>query len=71
LTAEIADDGTGRARDADDGGEHGSGLAGMAERAREAGAELTAGEGPGGKGFRILVRVPASRSSAPDALQGV
>ena len=65
VTAEVADDGTGPAWDAglDSGGggsgEHGSGLTGLTERARRVGAEISAGEGRGGKGFRLLVRVPA------------
>jgi two-component system, NarL family, sensor histidine kinase DesK len=64
--AEIADDGVGPAWDTDPRpGEHhgGSGLNGLTERAREAGAEISTGEGPGGKGFRLQVRVPASRFS--------
>ncbi|HEY2686908.1 MAG TPA: histidine kinase [Streptosporangiaceae bacterium] len=44
-------------------GPPGAGLAGLAERARRAGAEISAGEGPGGKGFRLSVRVPADRAS--------
>jgi signal transduction histidine kinase len=44
-------------------GRPGAGLAGLAERARRAGAEISAGEGPGGKGFRLSVRVPADRAS--------
>jgi two-component system sensor histidine kinase DesK len=64
LIAEVADDGTGPVRSAErSAGGHGSGLAGLAERARQAGAQFTAGEGLGGGGFRILVRVPASQSS--------
>ena len=47
------------------GGEHGSGLTGLTERARALGAEINAGEGRGGKGFRLLVRVPARRFSVP------
>jgi two-component system, NarL family, sensor histidine kinase DesK len=71
VTAEVADDGVGPGLGA---GQHGtashgsgppgSGLAGLAERARNAGAEVSAGEGPGGKGFRLLVRVPADRARA-------
>jgi two-component system, NarL family, sensor histidine kinase DesK len=70
VTAEIADDGVGPGWDADrHGGEHqGSGLSGLTERARAAGAEISSGEGPGGKGFRLLVRIPATRfSSATDS----
>jgi two-component system, NarL family, sensor histidine kinase DesK len=65
VTAEVADDGTGPAWDpgSDPGparpAEHGSGLTGLTERARQAGAQISAGEGHGGKGFRLLVRVPA------------
>ena len=46
-------------------GGHGSGLTGLTERARNIGAQISAGEGRGGKGFRLLVRVPARRFSAP------
>jgi two-component system sensor histidine kinase DesK len=64
LIAEVADDGSGPARDAErSAGGRGSGLAGLAERARKAGAQFTAGEGLGGSGFRILVRVPVSPSN--------
>jgi two-component system, NarL family, sensor histidine kinase DesK len=71
VTAEVADDGVGpglEASPSDDPGRSGSvtpgsGLAGLAERARGAGAEISTGEGPGGKGFRLLVRVPAGRAS--------
>jgi two-component system sensor histidine kinase DesK len=64
LIAEVTDDGTGPVRSAERSADgHGSGLAGLAERARKAGAQFTAGEGLGGGGFRILVRVPASQSS--------
>jgi len=65
VTAEVADDGVGPAWDpGPDSGPpgpaaHGSGLTGLTERARQAGAQISAGEGPGGKGFRLLVRVPA------------
>ena len=62
ATAEVADDGVGPAWGS---GERGSGLTGLTERARELGAEISAGEGRGGKGFRLVVRVPASRFSAP------
>jgi two-component system sensor histidine kinase DesK len=71
VTAEVADDGVGPGLGADQhgtashgSGPPGSGLAGLAERARTAGAEISAGEGPGGKGFRLLVRVPAGRARA-------
>jgi two-component system sensor histidine kinase DesK len=71
VTAEVADDGVGPGLGADQhgtashgSGPPGSGLAGLAERARTAGAEISAGEGPGGKGFRLLVRVPADRARA-------
>ena len=69
VSAEIADDGVGPAWDADRGpDEHqGSGLSGLTERARAAGAEISSGEGPGGKGFRLLVRVPAARFSGATA----
>jgi signal transduction histidine kinase len=66
VTAEVADDGTGPAWDpGPDSGpagpaERGSGLTGLTERARQAGAQISAGEGHGGKGFRLLVRVPAA-----------
>jgi two-component system, NarL family, sensor histidine kinase DesK len=71
VTAEVADDGTGPAWDSgpDSGqpspGEHGSGLTGLTERARQIGAQISAGEGHTGKGFRLLVRVPADRFSGP------
>jgi two-component system sensor histidine kinase DesK len=69
AAADIADDGVGPAwQDGSGSGEpaaglsgaaeHGSGLTGLTERARLAGAQISAGEGPGGKGFRLLVRVP-------------
>jgi two-component system sensor histidine kinase DesK len=72
ATADIADDGVGSAWQAGSGsgepaaagpgiGEHGSGLTGLTERARLAGAEISAGEGPRGKGFRLMVRVPLAR----------
>jgi two-component system, NarL family, sensor histidine kinase DesK len=41
----------------------GSGLTGLTERARQVGAQISAGEGHAGKGFRLLVRVPAGRFS--------
>jgi two-component system, NarL family, sensor histidine kinase DesK len=64
VTAEVADDGVGPSWDAARGPAEldGSGLSGLTERARKAGAEISAGEGPGGKGFRLLVRVPARPS---------
>jgi two-component system, NarL family, sensor histidine kinase DesK len=67
VTAEVADDGVGPSwGGAGAPGEHdGSGLAGLTERVRKAGAEISAGEGPRGKGFRLLVRVPAGRFSEP------
>ena len=67
ASADIADDGVGPAWQAGSGepgadgpgiGEHGSGLTGLTERARLAGAQISAGEGAGGKGFRLLVRAP-------------
>jgi two-component system, NarL family, sensor histidine kinase DesK len=63
VSAEIADDGVGPGLDAEPrpGEDHGSGLSGLTERARAAGAEISSGEGPDGKGFRLLVRVPAAR----------
>jgi ABC-2 type transport system ATP-binding protein len=54
----------GRAHGSGSGGS-GSGLTGLTERARSIGAEISAGEGRGGKGFRLLVRIPARRFSAP------
>ncbi len=69
ASAEIADDGVGPAWDADPRPveQHGSGLSGLTERARAAGAEISMGEGPGGKGFRLLVRVPVARFSRATA----
>jgi two-component system sensor histidine kinase DesK len=69
VSAEIADDGVGPAWDADrrPGEPQGSGLSGLTERARAAGAEISSGEGPGGKGFRLLVRVPTTRFSSATA----
>jgi two-component system, NarL family, sensor histidine kinase DesK len=65
ASAEITDDGVGPACDADPrpGEHHGSGLSGLTERAREAGAEISTGEGPGGKGFRLQVRIPVGQFS--------
>jgi two-component system sensor histidine kinase DesK len=61
VTAEVADDGVGPTWDPDRGpGALGSGLAGLTERASNAGGEISAGKGPAGKGFRLLVRVPPS-----------
>jgi two-component system, NarL family, sensor histidine kinase DesK len=71
VTAEVADDGVGPAWDPDPDsgqpspGERGSGLTGLTERARQTGAQISAGEGHAGKGFRLLVRVPAGRFSGP------
>jgi two-component system, NarL family, sensor histidine kinase DesK len=71
VTAEVADDGVGPAWDSvpDSGppgpGGHGSGLTGLTERAGQFGAQISAGEGHAGKGFRLLVRVPAGRFSGP------
>jgi two-component system, NarL family, sensor histidine kinase DesK len=69
ASAEITDDGVGPAWDTDPrpGEHHGSGLSGLTERAREAGAEISTGEGPGGKGFRLQIRVPAARLRSPAA----
>jgi two-component system, NarL family, sensor histidine kinase DesK len=71
ASAEIADDGVGPGLNADPrpGEQHGSGLSGLTERARAAGAELSSGEGPNGKGFRLLVRAPVTRlrSAATDS----
>jgi two-component system, NarL family, sensor histidine kinase DesK len=69
VSAEVADDGVGPAWDAAPrpGENAGSGLSGLTERARTAGAEISTGEGPGGKGFRLQVRVPADRFSGPAA----
>ncbi len=68
ASAEIADDGVGPGLDAEPGSaeDHGSGLSGLTERARAAGAEISSGEGPSGKGFRLLVRAPVTglRSAA-------
>jgi two-component system, NarL family, sensor histidine kinase DesK len=71
ASAEVADDGVGPGWEpgqrgpagpgpgpAD--GAHGSGLSGLTERARDAGAEISAGEGRDGKGFRLLVQIPAA-----------
>jgi two-component system, NarL family, sensor histidine kinase DesK len=74
AAAGITDDGVGPAWPTESGsgepaaglpgtGEHGSGLTGLTERARLAGAQISAGEGSGGKGFRLLVRVPPTRLS--------
>jgi two-component system sensor histidine kinase DesK len=67
VTAEVADDGVGpswdRARGP--GEQEGSGLSGLTERARNAGAEVSMGEGHGGKGFRLVVRVPAPPGARP------
>jgi two-component system, NarL family, sensor histidine kinase DesK len=61
ASAEIADDGVGPAWASPAGlGERGSGLTGLTERARGAGAQITAGEGRGGKGFCLRVRAPAA-----------
>jgi two-component system, NarL family, sensor histidine kinase DesK len=69
ASAEIADDGVGPAWDAARPGEQqGSGLSGLTERARAAGAEISSGEGPRGKGFRLLVRVPAARFGGAAAI---
>jgi two-component system, NarL family, sensor histidine kinase DesK len=67
ASAEVADDGVGPPWDAgrSPGNRGGSGLSGLTERARSAGGEISAGEGPGGKGFRLLVRVPGGRFSEP------
>jgi two-component system, NarL family, sensor histidine kinase DesK len=60
ATVEITDDGVGVAWDGDGRqSAAGSGLVGLAERARAAGGEISVGEGPGGKGFCLRVRVPA------------
>jgi two-component system, NarL family, sensor histidine kinase DesK len=69
VSAEIADDGVGPPWEAvAHSGEHqGSGLSGLTERARAAGAEISSGEGPNGKGFRLLVRIPADRFSSAAA----
>jgi two-component system, NarL family, sensor histidine kinase DesK len=69
VSAEIADDGVGPGLDADPrpSDHHGSGLSGLTERAAVAGAEISSGEGPNGKGFRLLVRVPAVRLSGAPA----
>ncbi len=67
ASAEIGDDGVGPPWEAgrSPGTRGGSGLTGLTERARNAGGEISAGEGPGGKGFRLLVRVPGGRFSTP------
>jgi two-component system sensor histidine kinase DesK len=70
ASTEITDDGVGPAWDADPRpGDHrgGSGLFGLTERADQAGAEIGTGEGPGGKGFRLQVRVPAAGLRSPAA----
>jgi two-component system, NarL family, sensor histidine kinase DesK len=70
VIAEVADDGVGTAwGPGPDSGppgpaERGSGLTGLTERARQVGAQISAGEGQGGKGFRLLARVPDGRFSA-------
>ncbi|CAL9309053.1 MULTISPECIES: sensor histidine kinase [unclassified Streptomyces] len=56
LELRIEDDGEG----APDAGAHGSGLRGMAERARAFGGELTAGNT--GRGFRVFARLPFTSS---------
>jgi two-component system, NarL family, sensor histidine kinase DesK len=59
ASVEITDDGIGPGLDSEgDRREQGSGLTGLAERARASGAEISAGAGPGGKGFCLRVRVP-------------
>ena len=69
AVAEIADDGVGPAWETAPGpgdqvrGEHGSGLTGLTERARLAGGQISVGEGRGGKGFRLVVRVRSRRPS--------
>ncbi len=67
ASAEVTDDGVGPSWDAGRGqrDHDGAGLAGLSERARSAGAEISAGERPDGKGFRLLVRVPVERFSMP------
>jgi two-component system sensor histidine kinase DesK len=68
VTAEVADDGVGPSWDGahDAARQDGSGLSGLTERPRAAGGQISAGEGPGGKGFRLLLRVPAQqRPSEP------
>jgi signal transduction histidine kinase len=67
LELEIDDDGRGATGGA---GAPGRGLAGMRERAAVLGGELAAGPGDGGRGFRVLARLPlepaASRSPMMD-----
>ncbi|HLU75792.1 MAG TPA: sensor histidine kinase [Nonomuraea sp.] len=58
ATLDIVDDGHGGARR-----DSGSGLAGLAERVRDAGGVLEAGPGPEG-GFRLRVQVPAGAEDA-------
>jgi signal transduction histidine kinase len=58
LGIEVDDDGAGAAGWPARAGRTGSGLAGMAERARALGGTLNAGPRPGG-GFRVLARLPA------------
>jgi signal transduction histidine kinase len=59
LVFEVSDDGRGRA--SDDGRGHGHGLAGIAERVKIRGGEMTAAPQPVG-GFRLRARLPL----APD-----
>jgi two-component system sensor histidine kinase DesK len=62
---ELRDDGVGRTSASGQG----SGLRGLAERMAEAGGELEAGPADGG-GFRLLARVPITRSLPPPDATG-
>ena len=68
VTLTVTDDGGSRGRTptpspaADLPGDHGYGLAGMAERAALAGGEMTAA--PFGSGFRVSLRLPFSSAAA-------
>jgi signal transduction histidine kinase len=57
LAVQIDDDGRGAASDTSAGGEGGSGLGGMRDRATALGGSLDAGPRPGG-GFRVRARLP-------------
>jgi len=56
LTLRVTDDGVGPRHD---GRDPGRGLIGIRERISSCGGSVQAGPGPGGRGFQLLVRVPA------------